>query len=304
MAEISANWVNLCLTDVRKWFTESKDDFESMIPMLYATDTSDKQEEYDMTYTGIGNFKPFAGTAHKDFMTEEYKKTYDFPEYMDSIDIARKLWDDRRDRTLMNMAQDFALAANRTKEAHGAEIFNLAFTAAGTYDGGGSTAGPDTKALCANDHTSKADAAYAGDNLMTSAFSAENVELDRQAFFNITDGRGNRTYSRLDTLLVPRALEEDAWTLINTTGKTETAENNRNFHEGRYKLAVWDELTDSNNWFSIDSRKMKRYLWWINRVALENYDKFDEDIQTLTFGAYMRYGLGFSDWRWLVGHNV
>lgn len=303
MAEQSQNWVNLCLTDVRKWFSDTLNDFQSMIPMLYSTDTSDRQEEYDVTYSGLGNFQKFDGTAIKDTMAEEYKKTYNFPEWMNSIDIRRKLWDDRRDRSVMNMSKELALSFNRTKEAHAAEVFNYAFTASGTYSGGGSTAGPDAKALCANDHPSTADGSYEGDNLQTSEFSPAAVETDRQAFAAMTDGRGNRIYAKLDQLLVPRALEEEAWEFINSKGKVDTADNNENFHKGRYKLAVWDELTDSNNWFSLDSKRMKMFLWWITRIPIENWKKFDEDTQTLTFGGYARYGYGFSSWRWLIGHN-
>ncbi|MDD3421908.1 MAG: hypothetical protein PHS47_06405, partial [Methanocellales archaeon] len=167
MAETYPNWANLCLTDVRKWHSDTLNDFESMIPQLYGTDTSDKQEEYDVTYSGIGNFRLLNGNVGKDSMTEEYKKTYDFPEWTNAIDIQRRLWDDRRDRTVMNMAKEFALSANRTKEAHAAEIYNYAFTATGTYSGGGSTAGPDGKALGASDHPSKADSTYEGNNLGT-----------------------------------------------------------------------------------------------------------------------------------------
>jgi hypothetical protein len=275
-----------------------------MIPMLYASDTSDQQEEYDMTYEGVGDFQKFTGTAIKDTLEEGYKKTFSFPEYMNSIDIRRKLWDDRRDRTVMNMAKELALSYNRTKEKHAAEIFNYAFTATGTYSSGDSTAGPDAKALCANDHTSKSDSAYAGDNLQTTAFSPAAVETDRQAHMAMTDGRANLLDRAMDMLLVPTPVEEDAWELINTTGKVNTADNNRNFHEGRYKLAVWKYLTDAANWFSIDSEYMKMYLVWLTRIPIEQWKKFDEDLQTLTFGAYARHGLGYSSWRWIIGHNI
>jgi hypothetical protein len=306
MAETYPNWVNLCLTDVRKWHSDTLNDFESMIPKLYATDTSDKQEEYDVSYSGIGNFQPLNGNVGRDSMTEEYKKTYDFPEWSNAIDIQRRLWDDRRDRSVMNMAKEFALSANRTKEAHAAEIFNYAFTATGTYSGGGSTAGPDAKALCATDHPSKASGTYSGTNTGTAAISPEAVSEMRDTMRNFTDGRDNKSYCSLDQLLVPadHDVEEVAWEIINTGGKVDTADNNRNFHKGRYKLAVWQELTSSKNWFGLDSTKAKLFLTWITRVPLEKWDSFDQESQTLTFGAYMRYGLGYSNWRWIVGNQV
>jgi hypothetical protein len=42
----------------------------------------------------------------------------------------------------------------------------------------------------------------------------------------------------LDMLLVPITLEEEAFELINSTGKVDTADNNKNFHEGKYKLLL------------------------------------------------------------------
>jgi len=300
----SNNWVNLCLTDARKWFSESLEDFESMISKLYSTDTSDQQEESDMSYEGVGNFQLFTGTAIKDDLNEGYKTNFNFPEFMQSVDIKRKLWDDRKDRTVMNMVKELGLAYNRTKEAHAAEIFNYAFSAVDTFSSGNLTAHADGKALCAIDHPSKAKDTYSGSNYKTTVFSPTEVELDRQDMMKITDGKGNKVQARMKMLLIPTALEETGWEIINSTKKVNTAENNANFHEGRYKLAVWEELTDSNNWFSIDEKRMKRALWWLTRVAIENYKKFDEDLQILTFGGYARHGLNANSWRWLIGHKV
>jgi hypothetical protein len=306
MAETSQNWRNLCLTDVRKWFSDTLVDFESMVPQLYTMSTSDREEEYDMTYSGLGNFKLLDGNTTRDTMTEEYKTTYSFPEWQNAIDIRRKLWDDRRDRTVMNMAQEMGLSYNRTKEAHAAEPFNYAFTASGTYSSGASTAQADGKALCATDHPSKASDTYTGSNKGTAAISASAVSDMRDTMREITDGRGNKSYLNLDTLLVPadKDVEEVAWEIINTTGKVDVADNNKNFHQGRYKLAVWMELTSTKNWFGLDSRKMKMYLNWITRVALETWDSFDNETQTLTFGGYERHGFGIPSWRFIVGNQV
>ncbi len=300
------NWANLCLTDVRKWVNESDADFESMIPKLYTMGTADGQEEYDVTYTGMGKFTLLSGTTNKDTMTEEYKTTYTFPEFTNEIDIQRRLWDDRRDRTVMNLSREFSLSKNRTREAHGAELFNYAFTASGTYSGGGSTAQADLKALCANDHPSKADANYSGDNLGTSAFSTSALMTTRDAIREWTDGRGNKIYAKMDEILGPanKDFEETAWEIINTTGKVDTADNNRNFHKGRYTLMIWDELTDDENWFAMDGSRRKFSLHWLDRIPFETYDSFNDSTQTLTYGGYMRYGFGANGWRWIYGHNV
>jgi len=271
--------------------------------MIYDIDSTDKAAEYDVSYSGVGNMKLFKGTAVKDSMIEEYKKTFEFPEFINSIDIRRKDHDDARDKSVFNMVAEFAEGAARTKEAHAAEIFNLAFTAVGEYSSEELSAGPDGKALCASDHPSVADDGYEGSNTGTLAMSPNSVEATRIAMKGITDGRGNKSRLVMDMLLCPIGLEEIAWEIINSKGKVDTADNNRNFHQGRYKLAVWDELTDSTAWFGIDSKRMKRHLAWFNRVPIENWKKFDEDLQTLTFGVYGRWGLGFNGWRWVFGQK-
>jgi hypothetical protein len=301
MAEV--NWHELVYTDARKYFSDTLAKFQSMIPVLYDVESTDRAAEYDVSYSGVGNMRRFTGSAIKDTMAEEYKTTFEFPEYMNSIDIPRKTYDDAREKSVFNMTTEFALGAARTKEAHAAEIFNYAFSASDTYSSGDSTAGPDGKALCATDHPSTADGAYSGCNKGTDALSAKSVESTRILVKGITDGRGNKVYANMDMLLVPLGLEEIAWEIINSKGKVDTADNNRNFHQGRYKLAVWDELTDSTAWFGIDSDRMKRHLAWFNRVNLENYKKFDPDLQTLTFGVYGRWGAGFNGWRWVYGHQ-
>jgi hypothetical protein len=277
-----------------------------MIGKFYNTHTTNLEEEYDVTYSGLGNFKLLDANATSDTMTEEYKTTYSFPEWQNKIDIRRKLWDDRRDRTVMNMVQEMGLSYNRTKEAHAAEPFNYAFSATSTYSSGASTAQADAKALCANDHPSKANGSYAGDNLGTAAISGSAVSTMRDQMRDITDGRGNKSYLELNTLLVPadKDVEEVAWEIINTSGKVDTADNNKNFHSGRYQLAVWQELTNHKNWFGLDSRKMKMYLNWRTRVALETWDTYDEETATLTFGGYERHGFGIPSWRFLVGNQV
>jgi hypothetical protein len=307
MAMTYPEWANLCLTDVRKWFDESYADFQSMIPMLYNEGTADGQEEYDMTHTGLGKFELLTGTASQDKMTEEYKTTYTFPEFMKEIQIQRRLWDDRRDRTVMNMSKALALSARRTKEAHAAELFNYAFSSTSTFSGGQSSAHADGKALCAADHTSKADASYVGDNLGSSAISASAVGDTRDAMRGFTDGRGNKLHVKMDTILGPanKDFEEVAWEIINTTGKVDTANNNDNFYKGRFKLVIWDELTDAENWFGIDSALAKvEGPVWLDRKPLEQYDSYTDNPPVLSFGGYMRYGMQAPSWHWIYGHNV
>jgi hypothetical protein len=72
-----------------------------------------------------------------------------------------------------------------------------------------------------------------------------------------------------DTIVCPRALEETFYEIIKSNGKVDTANNNPNFHKGKYKLIVSDWLDDTNNWFLIDSELMKDLQRVEQRVPLE-----------------------------------
>ncbi|MCP4711461.1 MAG: hypothetical protein GY869_22805 [Planctomycetes bacterium] len=133
------------------------------------------------------------------------------------------------------------------------------------------------------------------------------IEATRRiGFTSIRNDRGELMEVNYDLLLVPPALEETAWEVINSRGKVETANNNRNFHYGKYKLAMWHRLSDANNWFFIDSNLCKQFLMWWDRV--DDGIKQDRDTDTLvakwyTYERYATTGL-WAAWQWVYGHNV
>ena len=108
-----------------------------------------------------------------------------------------------------------------------------------------------------------------------------------------------------DMLLVPLNLEEAAWEIINSRGKVDTANNNANFHFGKYKLLVWPNyLTDTNNWFLLDSVMMKEFFLWFDRIPVEFQKDREFDSYMAKYAGYMRYSFGWSDWRAVYGNNV
>ena len=120
----------------------------------------------------------------------------------------------------------------------------------------------------------------------------------------LKDDRGNLISVQPDLILVPRNLEETAWEIISSKGKVDSAENNANFHFGKYKLAVWDYLTDTNNYFVIDSAMAKMFLQWFDRIPLEFFQDKSFDTLIAKYAAYDRFSFGWSDWRWVYGQKV
>lgn len=162
-------------------------------------------------------------------------------------------------------------------EKQSAGIFNNAFNSS-------IFAGGDGLSLCNSAHTFVG-LSSTNSNSGTTALSATSIEATRLLMRSFVDETGNLLISRADTLLVPPALEETAWEIVNAQGKLDTGDNNPNFSKGKYKIISWDWLTDSNNHFLIDSRMMKLYLKWFQRIPTE-FNK-DKDFDTLTLGSFI-----------------
>lgn len=191
-----------------------------------------------------------------------------------------------------------AISRARTREKTAASIFTGAFVG---------TDGPDSLPLCSASHPYSPDDATTQSNAGSTALSATSVEATRRlGFTSIFNDRGEQLEVNYDSILCPVSLEETAWMIINSRGQVETANNNRNFHMGRYNLAMWPRLTDTNNWFMYDSTLCKKFLLWWDRI--EDGIKQDKDTDTLVakWYCYERYattGL-WADWRPIYGHNV
>jgi hypothetical protein len=305
MPAITENFGDLIEPGLRKIFTDQYNRMSEMSPTIFNVNTTDKPYEKDSSVGAFGDMPPFTGTVQYDEVYQGYDVKYEFAEFALGFKVERKLFDDDMYNIINRKPSGLSISAKRTKEKYGASVFNNAFTGTGTITVNGLSilTNSETLSLCNTAHTSSASSTTQG-NYGTSALSPSAVEATRILGHGIKDDRDNIISVNYDTIMVPRNLEETAWVIINTTGKVDSAENNKNFHYGKYKLAVWDDLSDSNNWFMLDQAMSKMFLSWYTRIALEfNQDKsFDTYISK--FSAYERYGWGWSDWRWLYGHKV
>ena len=273
--------------------------------MIYNVQSADTSYEKDSSVGAFGDMPVFTGTIAYDDVYQGYDVTYTHVEFAKGFKVERKLYDDDLYNVIARKPRGLALSAKRTQEKYAASVFNDAFSGAGTIAINGTTVLNNTEALslCNSLHTSTA-SATTQDNSGTSSLSATAVEATRVAMAGFYDDRDNLISVQPDLILVPRNLEETAWEIISTKGKIDSAENNANFHYGKYKLAVWDYLSESNNWFMLDSSLAKMFLNWYDRIPLEFFQDKSFDTLISKFAAYARYSYGWSDWRWVYGHSV
>ena len=268
----------------------------SMIPMIFGMETSTRSYEKVSGIGGMTTIPTFDGSITYDTIGQLYDKEFSFPEYAGGIKVERKLYDDDLFSILDRQPWQLSHSVADTREDIGAAIFNGAFVG---------TDGPDSLPLCSASHPYSPDDATTQSNAGSTAMSAAAIEATRRiGRSSIYNDRGRLFAVNYDLILCTIAKEETAWEVINSKGKVDTANNNRNFHEGRYKLAVWDKLTDTDSWFMIDSSLAKMFLLWWDRVKPEfNMDK-DTDTLVAKWYTYFRCSAGWADFRPIYGHNV
>ena len=295
---ISENFGDLLDARVRKIYSQelASSVNESMVPMIFGMESSTRAYEIVSGVGGMSTIPTFDGSITYDSIGQLYDKTFTFPEYAGGIKVEKKLYDDDMFSIMDRRPWQLAHSTADTREDIGADIFNGAFVG---------TDGPDSLPLCSASHPYSPDDATVQSNAGSTAISAAAIEATRRIGRNsIYTDRGRLFAVNYDMILCTVNKEEVAWEVINSKGKVDTANNNRNFHEGRYKLAVWDKLTDSDNWFMLDSKLCKMFLLWWDRVKPGIKQDTDTDTLIAKWYEYFRCSAGWADWRQVYGHNV
>jgi len=298
---ISEQWAHLLEPGLRAIFTEQQTALaaESKIPALFNLMNSAKAQEHFLGAGGLADWDEYKGTIIYDDFDQLYKTTLTHQEYVKGFKVERKLVDDDQYGLITPRPRQLAISAMRTREKHAASVFNNAFSS--SYVGG------DAVALCSDSHPlAPTHSGDTQDNAGSTALSYTAVNATREIMRAYTDDRGELTPVMPDTLLVPPELEETAYAIVKTIQKPDSADYHANFAGGWLSnVVVWDYLTDANNWFLVDSRLAKIHLLWIDRIPLEfAMDPTSDFSLEARFRGYMRYAYGWSDWRWVYGHQV
>jgi len=302
---ISEEWAYLLDPGIRAIFEAQRDALaaQSVIPMLFNVSPSDKAVEYDLGVGGMEDFQVYEGRIEYDEPEELWRPSYTHVEYTKGFKVERKLVDDDMYNVINQRPRALALAAVRTREKSAADIFNYAFTSSGHN-------GADGVSLCDGSHPYSPSNASVQDNELAIALSYANVDTARQAMRAFKDDRGELISVNPRVLLVPPELENTAHEIVMTmrgpnSQQPSTANYAANLFQDRgFSYVVWDYLTDANAWFLIDPDLAKLYLNWFDRVPLEiAMDPMSNYQLEARWRAYMRYSVGWSDWRWVVGCN-
>lgn len=302
---ISTAFGNLLDPRFQRIFNEQTDreQLTDLIPMLFDQPADNGRADMRWSSSGaFGNFPFFTGSVDYDSVSQGYTIIQTHLERASGFQVERKLFDYDQYNIMDQKPAGLATAAQRTRQIDAARVWNNAFNVDSLF-----ATNTEGVALCSDSHTSNsgsADTSVGFDNRVTTALSATALAAGRIQFRAFRDDRGNRYDAMPDEIMIPPDLYDVAFEIVKSSGKPDTAENNRNVHEGAYNIIEWNYLSDTNNWFLQDSSVRKQHLHWVDSAPLEF--AYAEDLDTIIakWRAYMRYSNASDDWRWCLGALV
>ncbi len=297
----AAQFADVVRPDLTRLFVDEFAAHPSMLSEIFSFDTSTKESEIMSGVGALPDTPQFSGQLTYHSMSQGFDVTFNPIEYAQGVQIQRRLFDDDQYRAFSQIPTAQGRAAARRRERDGATIFNNAFSVDATF-----ITHTEGVAMCSDSHITTTDASTSTgfDNLITTALTATNVTTAAIQMQNFRGDQAERISVVPDTILIPPNLYETAYEIVTSMGKVDTAENNANVHFGQYKIIVWNYLTDTNNWWLMDSQLMADSLWWFDRISLEFAEIGDFDTLVAKYRSYMRYSLGYRDWRPFLGAQV
>ena len=271
---------------------------------IFDTESSDRAFEEEVMLSGFGNaaVKPEGQGVQFDDAQETFTARYTNETIALAFAITEEAIEDNLyDRLASRYTKALARSMASTKNVKGAAVLNNGFNS--TFAGG------DGVALFGNDgagNTTHPTLAGTFRNQPAVAADCNETSLE-QAMIDIsalTDERGLKIAARGTKMIVPPQLQFVADRLLNTEGRTGTADNdinaikNMGMVSGGYVVNHY--LTDPDAWFV--KTDVPNGLKHFSRSPIKTTMEGDFDTGNVRYKARERYVFGFSDPRGIYGN--
>lgn len=293
-----AGFTNSVQPGVKRAFVASLNNVPqgSLIGNMYKLDSSEKPDEKYLEIEDPGSVPIFTGDLAYTEFREGNSKTLTHQERALGLKIQRKLLDDDLYGIIEAMVSKLGVSMRYAYESDAASPFVNAFNTAFTvFDG---------LSLCNSAHTFLSTSTTQS-NVGTAAFSYAALDAAFIASRKFKNSQDRFILDiMMDGLCGPPDLDSQMREVIDSKLKPGTANNNINAYNSKFSITTTPFLTDTSDWFLYDSRKMKEYLIWIQRVPTEfaNDGAFDNLVKK--YRVYSRYSNSPIHWVWVYGSQV
>tara|TARA_R100001594_G_scaffold150490_1_gene211902 strand:- start:459 stop:1358 length:900 start_codon:yes stop_codon:yes gene_type:complete len=257
--------------------------------------TSKKAFEEDVLLEGFGAApsKSEGGGVSYDVAAEAWTSRYDHTTYAIAFSITEEAVEDGLYGSIANRyVKASARSMAHTKEITAANVLNNGFDSG--YTGG------DGKELLATDHPTRS--GNQSNELATAAdFNETSLE---QLLINISDMKDERNIpiaASGQALIIPTALAFEADRVLNSPGRSGTADNDLNAVSGVLPggIIVMQRLTDTDAFFI--KTDVPDGLKMFQRRSMKKGMEPDFETGNMRYKCSERYSFGWTDWRGIFG---
>ena len=299
---VSENFGKLLYPGLRKIFFETYDELPEQFSKIYNVNTSNSATETDY---GMGAFGDWTERTDElsvvDYakISEAGEVTYKHKAFTKGFMISRELYDDEKYGQMKKMAKALARAGRAKVEKDAVQPLLKGF-----QGGTGTIKGRDGLELFHKAHTLVDSDATCG-NMLEKELNEASLKEAIQMMASQKDEAGNLVQMKATKLIVPPALEDTALRLLHSAQLPGTNHNDTNeYLKDKLQVVVMDYLgaTAGGNdkcWFLQDGNRHELNFFWRVKPEFKNEEDFDTFVAK--YRGYMRYSLGFSDWRGMVG---
>jgi hypothetical protein len=295
------NFAKDLIPGVKTWFGQKYKEYPIEYLDIFEKMNSTRafEEEVGVTGFGLAAIKNEGTGIAYDEQEQGFVSRYTHVTYGLGFIITREMYEDGIAVTVaLRRANSLAFSIRQTKEIVGANILNRAFTAAYTM---GSNS--DGKELCATDHPNKAGGTWRNELSTPADLSESALEQACIDIAGFTTDKGLTIAIRPKALIIPQALEFDAYRILESIGQSGTANNDINAlrSSGKFPqgIMVNHYLTDTDAWFiKTDCPDGLKYM---ERRADSFGTENDFDTENAKFKATFRGSFGWSDPRGIFG---
>ena len=281
---------------LKKYFVNEYEMTPPMRKIVFGEFSSKADHERFSSAGSFAKWGAFTGTIGFQDISEGYTIDIYFDEKASGFQVTRKMKDDDQVRLVASLPRALAEAGARTIEEDHADVFNDGFTSVPAHNSEGNP-------LFYSAHPSFSDASFTQSNAGTTALSATELDTIRLIMRNWKDDRRNKIVMNPDTVIIPIEMEKQMFEINGSSQMVDTNYNNVNFFKGKFRIIVWNYL-DNDKWFLVDSQKMKKYLLSCERVPVEFFKDSNSTNLIEYYVGYMRYGMGWLNWRFAYGENT
>lgn len=290
----SSNFALLLEPKLREIFFETYDEIPEQFPQVFKVKDSKKAQETDFHMAGVGLWeeKESMGSVAYETIEPGLTATYIHKEYAKGIQVERKFVDDEQYDQIDKLPASIARKGRTSVDITAAAVLNNGF----------SVNGYDNVPLISDSHPLTKSASLGDNALGNTALDDAGLKAGLLLARKTVDENGHRIGCNPKKCIVPADLEFTLLTLLQSTNIVGSDYNNINVLKGRLDPVVMDYLTDPNNWYLQDPNLSELIFFW--RIRPEFNRETDFDTMIAKYIGYMRYSVGYSNWRGIVGAAV